>query len=723
MCCALLSTGIRWSEAYTGIAPSNLVGLENMTTSGQQTTATPGPLDLRTKRRHGKVSEEDGVNHSESEKAQSRNGNSMDNAKVKVEEMFVHSQGGSGNSNGTREAAIEPQHPSRSTAVPSVNERALKTDPSLGNNDCPMTLDPRSASLSGTSSLKCETDGSTAANCESRTMDQSVSKLPFRKRPFPAGQETNGPSRTPPGSELRRPPGSDEGASRCPAKQSRRGAPESLGTRPQAQPQPVPVNGALPVDPYRHMPTIASYLPYHGYPLFTAPGLIINMPVAPLPFPVPPPTELDHLSIDVVTWQDEDGDTALHIAVVQEQEDLVHRLIYTLVQAHKDLDIYNNLRQTPLHLAVITNQAGLVEVLLRAGSDPGALDRHGQTAAHLCCEHGLRACLERVLTHPSTLLCLEARNYEGLTPLHLAVQNGNKKLVKLLLNSRADIDAVDIKSGRSPLIHAVENNNIEMVIFLLENGCNVNAQSYSGNTALHSACGRGQVEVVRLLLRNGADSSLKNYHNDTALMVAKNKKVTDVLRGKGSRSQNPKPLEGSSEPPSPHRCTPLSQQHSANGTPVPSPSHTHHRSPLATHSASHSASHSPSAPPFTQSTESQPGEKEQQLQSVVVHPSMTGDHSQRLLFQSMPVPPVCNPYPSSISDCHMSAIIPSYRYNLHDQMTTVSVRTCYGPDNLPYLVTHHASRFNHGQSRPSSHCSDQSDASTMSISSDGKGES
>uniref|UniRef100_A0A0E9WVZ1 Uncharacterized protein n=1 Tax=Anguilla anguilla TaxID=7936 RepID=A0A0E9WVZ1_ANGAN len=57
------------------------------------------------------------------------------------------------------------------------------------------------------------------------------------------------------------------------------------------------------------------------------------------------------------------------------------------------------------------------------------------------------------------------------------------------------------------------------------------------------------------------------------------------------------------------------------------------------------------------------------------------------------------------------------------KMTTVSVRTCYGPDNLPYLVTHHASRFNHGQSRPSSHCSDQSDASTMSISSDGKGES
>lgn len=63
------------------------------------------------------------------------------------------------------------------------------------------------------------------------------------------------------------------------------------------------------------------------------------------------------------------------------------------------------------------------------------------------------------------------------------------------------------------------------VCCVFQNGCDVNAQSYSGNTALHSACGRGHIEIVRVLLKNGADSSLKNNHNDTAIMVAKNKKV------------------------------------------------------------------------------------------------------------------------------------------------------------------------------------------------------
>lgn len=64
---------------------------------------------------------------------------------------------------------------------------------------------------------------------------------------------------------------------------------------------------------------------------------------------------------------------------------------------------------------------------------------------------------------------------------------------------------------------------------LSQNGCNVNLQSYSGNTALHIACGRGEVDAVRVLLKNGADSSLKNYHNDTAVMVAKNKKVLKIV--------------------------------------------------------------------------------------------------------------------------------------------------------------------------------------------------
>lgn len=235
-----------------------------MTTSGQQTTSSTGPLDLRTKRRHGKVIEETGVNPSESEKASSHNGNSMDNGKVKVGEMFVHSQGGPGHRNGTRKAAIEIQHPSRSTAVTTTDERTVKTDLYQENNDCAMTFDPSPASLSRTLHLapvKCETGSRTAVDCDAKTMGQTVSKLPFRKRPFPAGQEMYSPSRTPLESECPQTSKDTQDEESITAKSSKRSAPEGIGIRPHVQ--PAPMNGQadrrLAIDPYQHLSAIAPY--------------------------------------------------------------------------------------------------------------------------------------------------------------------------------------------------------------------------------------------------------------------------------------------------------------------------------------------------------------------------------------------------------------------------------------------------------------------------------
>ncbi|XP_024002726.1 B-cell lymphoma 3 protein homolog isoform X1 [Salvelinus sp. IW2-2015] len=433
---------------------------------------------------------------------------------------------------------------------------------------------------------------------DTRTQDISSSRLPFRKRQFPTEWETPEQSRTPPEREERLSPYKDLCCRPSPPNiflQSYDN--ENIGSLASVSHRQLSVasgfdNGHQSVGPVRSMQAPRPYYPYPGYPFYSWPSrspLVVNVPVSHLQSSLYPTGHTEHLLADVAqaTCQDDDGDTALHIAVVQGQDAQIQRMILLLGLVHTDLDIYNNLRQTPLHLAVITHQAQLVEALLRAGADPRALDRNGQTTVHLCCEHGQQACLSVVLSHPSILTCLEVRNYEGLTPLHLAVQGGHKELVRMLLDAGADINAMDIKSGHSPLIHAVENNNMDMVHFLIENDCNVNGQSYSGNTALHCACGRGQVDTARLLLKNRADSSVKNYHNDTPAMVAKNKKVTDVLRGKGSRNQQPKPQ---CVPASPHRSTPHSQNRGSPG------------SPSFTIGHSHSFASSPQRIPFPQGT-------------------------------------------------------------------------------------------------------------------------
>lgn len=44
--------------------------------------------------------------------------------------------------------------------------------------------------------------------------------------------------------------------------------------------------------------------------------------------------------------------------------------------------------QTPLHLAVITNQADVCQHLLAAGCDPTLVDDGGDTPLHIACRHG-----------------------------------------------------------------------------------------------------------------------------------------------------------------------------------------------------------------------------------------------------------------------------------------------------------------------------------------------
>ncbi|CAN9513791.1 unnamed protein product [Ophioblennius macclurei] len=453
----------------------------------------------------------------------------------------------------------------------SVRERASSRNPdcrSQAGDACASGCSPAPPACTGTDNLGIRTPEPKTSGDRKRKAD--ASSLPFRKRPF-RGED-----------ERRKEPLPAENSSGAADLKFR----ESLSS---------PVERRVVVSAPAPMQIEEARLSPNGYHIrFLHPFNYGHFPIVCLPrVPEPPqplihqPENLYRSSIVMATRQDEDGDTALHIAVVQEEFDIVNRLIHLLLLAGKSLDIYNNLRQTPLHLAVITKQPSMVKTLLRSGAEPSALDRNGQTALHLCCEYGQRDCLSVVLSLSTSSTCLETRNYEGLSPLHLAVLQGRKDLAQMLLDAGADINAMDVKSGQSPLMHAVESNNVDMVHFLIENGCDVNSQSYSGNTALHSACGRGQVDTVRLLLKRGADSSLKNYHNDTPVMVAKDKKIADVLRGRGSKQIRVQDQHCQSNSP-----------HGSNFTESgsPSPSNSRGCSPLTTLSLHHSASHSPKTP-------------------------------------------------------------------------------------------------------------------------------
>ncbi|XP_032803783.1 NF-kappa-B inhibitor epsilon-like isoform X2 [Petromyzon marinus] len=240
----------------------------------------------------------------------------------------------------------------------------------------------------------------------------------------------------------------------------------------------------------------------------------------------------DRWAAVIAAEADEDGDTFLHQAIIHGAPDIALHVLYKDVNRCL-IDQQNYLMQTPLHLAVVTDEWRLARSLVLAGANMCLQDLRGNTPLHLACaQQSLEAVWaltdqlspdEIPINTSSPIIVpsgMEILNYKGSTCLHVAVLNSNVKLVDYLVRKGANIEAKDPKSGRTPLHMAVEQGDGVMVARLVELGAQVNAIMYNGCTPLHQAVGRRLVDLAKLLMRLGADATLPNLEYDSPLDLA-----------------------------------------------------------------------------------------------------------------------------------------------------------------------------------------------------------
>ena len=91
----------------------------------------------------------------------------------------------------------------------------------------------------------------------------------------------------------------------------------------------------------------------------------------------------------------------------------------------------------------------------------------------------------------------------GLTPLHIAAENGHTGMSKLLIEKGADVNGKN-KHGKTPLHYAAGNGNAAVAELLIEKGADVNAKDKDGKTPLAIAIKAGHEEVANLLHNHGA---------------------------------------------------------------------------------------------------------------------------------------------------------------------------------------------------------------------------
>uniref|UniRef100_A0A8C0VB15 NF-kappa-B inhibitor alpha n=2 Tax=Cyanistes caeruleus TaxID=156563 RepID=A0A8C0VB15_CYACU len=192
----------------------------------------------------------------------------------------------------------------------------------------------------------------------------------------------------------------------------------------------------------------------------------------------------------------------LHLAIIHEEKSLSLEMIQQAAGDRAFLNFQNNLSQTPLHLAVITDQPEIAEHLLKAGCDLEIRDFRGNTPLHIACQQGSLRSVS-VLTQycqPHHLLTvLQAANYNGHTCLHLASIQGYLAIVEYLLSLGADVNAQEPCNGRTALHLAVDLQNSDLVSLLVKHGADVNKVTYQGYSPYQLTWGRDNSSIQEQL--------------------------------------------------------------------------------------------------------------------------------------------------------------------------------------------------------------------------------
>ncbi|XP_046329025.2 uncharacterized protein LOC124112893 [Haliotis rufescens] len=129
-----------------------------------------------------------------------------------------------------------------------------------------------------------------------------------------------------------------------------------------------------------------------------------------------------------------------------------------------------------------------------------------------------------VLTYQS----IDWRNLHGDSAMHLAAEQGNTELIKLLIDRVKDVDQNNNKM-ETALHKALLGGHLETSKELLRKGADFTKTESMALTALHCACYTGLSDIVEILVEKGCNLSAKNKRGSHAIFKAAERGHTEVV--------------------------------------------------------------------------------------------------------------------------------------------------------------------------------------------------
>lgn len=190
---------------------------------------------------------------------------------------------------------------------------------------------------------------------------------------------------------------------------------------------------------------------------------------------------------------------AMHVAAAMGRVDCLQ----TLLNAGALRDSADNQGWTPLMFAVQSGFDDIVEVLLSAGASVDAKDKLQRTALMQAARCENLSIAEQLIVAGADVNAIGFRG-TVFTPLIVAATAGANDVIRMLVESGAIVDFLDLKDGYTALMMAARMGHADTVKLLLEFGADVSIETEYMVSSLTMAKRGGHSHVEAILCSAGA---------------------------------------------------------------------------------------------------------------------------------------------------------------------------------------------------------------------------
>lgn len=196
--------------------------------------------------------------------------------------------------------------------------------------------------------------------------------------------------------------------------------------------------------------------------------------------------------------------------------------VQQLIQAGVDVNTKGKDHSTALTIATVMGHNDIVKLLLENEN----LNTEQKFAAIVWAERSKNTKALQLLEEAGANIADSSAEDQ----LFYAATTGDVKQVQLLLDKDVKVDVTDPIDNSTALIMAAEKGHEKVVMLLLDNGADINAANNFGGTALHGALSDRHTDLAQLLIKRGADVNSKHLgSNITVLMTAAVQGSTGVV--------------------------------------------------------------------------------------------------------------------------------------------------------------------------------------------------